>query len=44
MESNSYLSLKLDIGYDIVTQKINPDFKGNLPYLRVGLVWGIGNF
>lgn len=44
MEAKSYLSLKLDVGYDIVTQKVSPDFKGNLPYFRLGLVWGIGNF
>jgi len=44
MESKSYISVKMDIGYDVVTKKINPGFRGNLPYLRLGLVWGIGNF
>lgn len=44
METKSYLSLKMDVGYDFVTQKVGPDFKGNLPYLRLGLIWGIGNF
>jgi len=44
METTSYISLKLDIGYDIVTKKVSPDFKGNLPYIRMGLIWGFGNF
>jgi len=44
MESKSYISLKMDIGYDIVTKKVSSGFKGNLPYIRLGLVWGIGNF
>lgn len=44
-EATSYISLKMDVGYDVVTtKKISPDFKGNLPYLRLGLVWGFGNF
>ena len=44
METKSYISVKMDIGYGVVTKKINPGFRGNLPYLRLGLVWGIGNF
>lgn len=44
MEASSYVSLKIDIGYDIRTKKVNPDFMGNLPYVRMGLVWGVGNF
>lgn len=44
IQPKSYVSLKMDIGYDIVTQKVNPLYSGNLPYLRFGLVWGIGNF
>jgi len=44
MQPKSYVSLKMDIGYNIITQKVNSLYRGNLPYLRFGLVWGIGNF
>jgi hypothetical protein len=44
METSSYISFKMDIGYDIVTNNKNIDFKGNFPYVRFGLVWGIGNY
>jgi hypothetical protein len=43
-ETSSYISLKLDLGYNIVTKKVNSDFKGNIPYIRMGLIWGFGNF
>jgi hypothetical protein len=38
----SYVSLKINAGYDIITKTTPVDFKGNFPYLRLGLVWGFG--
>jgi len=40
----SYISLKLDGGYNFLTEKRIAGFKGNMAYFKFGLVWGIGNF
>lgn len=43
-QTKSYLSLKLDAGYDFIAKHNSIDFKGNQSYLRFGVVWGIGEF
>jgi hypothetical protein len=43
-QSKSYISLKLDAGYDFITKHNSVDFKGNQTYFRFGLSWGIGEF
>lgn len=40
----SYISLKLDGGYNIMTQTNFDEFKGNMAYFKFGFVWGIGYF
>lgn len=42
--TKSYVSLKLEGGYNFIT-KFNDDlFKGNTAFITVALVWGIGDF
>ena len=40
----SYLSVKIDAGYNFVAKYDYTPFKGNVSYARLALVWGIGNF
>lgn len=40
----SYLSVKLDMGYDFITDRSVDFTSGNAAYLRLGLVWGFGNY
>ncbi|HEX2975147.1 MAG TPA: hypothetical protein VHO68_04355, partial [Bacteroidales bacterium] len=42
--TNSYLSLKLDGGYNYITKFKDDYFKGNTGYFTVALVWGMGDF
>ncbi len=40
---NSYISLKIESGYNIITKHKN-NYSGNITYLNFALVWGIGDF
>ncbi len=40
----SYLSLKLDLGYNYLTKTKHEIFKGNIAYCSFALVYGIGEF
>lgn len=40
----TYLSMKLDMGYDFITDKSVPFSSGNAAYMRLGLVWGFGKY
>ncbi|RLD61651.1 MAG: hypothetical protein DRJ01_07530 [Bacteroidetes bacterium] len=40
----SFLSLKIDGGYNFITKFEHKEFEGNTAYLRMALVWGIGSF
>ena len=42
--ARSYIGLKIDAGYDIISKAKYTDYKGNAAYLRVGLVLGMGNY
>jgi len=42
--SSGFVSLRLDAGYNFIAKQTYTDFKGNMPYLRMALAWGIGNF
>jgi len=42
-QSKSYLSLKLDAGYNLYTN-LTPGFNGNSMFFKLALVWGIGEF
>jgi hypothetical protein len=42
-QSQSYLSLKLDAGYNIYTKQ-TPGYSGNSLFLKLALIWGIGVF
>lgn len=40
---NSYISLKLEGGYNIIAKHRN-NYSGNVPYINLALVWGLGDF
>lgn len=40
----SYVSLKLEGGYNFVTKAEIDEFKGNVAYIRATLMWGFGSF
>lgn len=42
--TKSYVSLKLDGGYNYITKFKDPFFKGNTTYFTAALVWGMGDF
>lgn len=39
-----YVSLKLDAGYNFITNQKHEIIKGNMLYVSLSLVWGIGKF
>jgi len=41
---HSYISFKVDAGYNFIAKFKDNYFKGNTPYLMAELVWGIGFF
>ena len=41
---HSYISFKVDAGYNFIAKFKDEYFKGNTPYVMVGLIWGIGDF
>jgi hypothetical protein len=44
MDSSGYLSLKIDLGYNIIFNFNDDKFKGNAQYISVGLAAGLGYF
>lgn len=40
----SFLSIKLDAGYNFIAKYDEKVFKGNIPTVTFALVWGMGNF
>lgn len=43
-EVQNYLSLKIEAGYNFITQHEFNIFEGNTPYVKMGILWGIGDF
>ena len=41
---NSFISLKVEGGYNALSSFRIPQFEGNAAYIKAGLVWGIGDF
>jgi hypothetical protein len=41
--AKSTLALQLNVGYNFLTN-MYPELRGNVTYLRAGLVWGMGNY
>jgi hypothetical protein len=41
--AKSTLALQLNVGYNFLTN-MYPEMKGNVTYLRAGIVWGMGNY
>ncbi len=41
---HSYISFKVDAGYNFIAKHKDDYFKGNTPYVMVELIWGIGDF
>ncbi|MCB0410322.1 MAG: hypothetical protein KDD29_08885, partial [Flavobacteriales bacterium] len=42
---DSHISLKIDSGFDLIaSSNYNNNYKGNIGYINVGLVWAWGNF
>ncbi|MDD3079407.1 MAG: hypothetical protein PHH37_09935 [Paludibacter sp.] len=39
-----FFSIKFDFGYNFIAKNQYPEFKGNIPYTRLALIWGIGKF
>jgi hypothetical protein len=40
----SYIGLKLEGGYNFITNIRKDEFKGNTAYVRAAVVWGLGDF
>ena len=40
----SYISVKLDVGYQWLTKFENTNFTGNMAYAKLAFVWGFGDF
>lgn len=40
----NYISLKIDLGYNLITKNSYDTFKGNMFYIQPTLVWGVGSF
>lgn len=41
---NSFISMKADAGYNVISKINEKFFEGNIPYISLALVWGIGKF
>jgi len=41
---DSYVSLKLEGGYNYITKFKDNSFKGNIPWITMALVWGFGEY
>ena len=44
MPMNSYISLKFDAGYHVLANFSSEQFRGDLPFARLALVYGFGDF
>ncbi len=42
--SRSYISIKFETGYNIITKFTDNDFEGNAPYINAALVWRFKDF
>jgi hypothetical protein len=41
--AKSTIALQLNLGYNFMTN-MYPELRGNISYLRAGIVWGMGNY
>lgn len=43
-QMNSFISMKIDAGYNVISKIDDKFFEGNTPYISLALLWGIGEF